>query len=182
MTPKMFLDIVGFITTSKISILKTFQGGGLLEPPLMSNSVKICLLPKHNHIYSKFQSDLWKLVLVLTLTTGLGVSCFLILIIVKVCGLYKGKTSKPHQGDTGDGTNHVDLDSDTVDYDINTQLYTPLPEPKIMQISPDYSVATANVSKIAFSVAIAIYDFTQPLPNLSHKLVFKYSRKQFANA
>ena len=145
------------------------------HPPL-----KISLLPKHNHIYSNFQSDLWKLVLVLTLTTGLGVSCFLILIIVKVCGLYKGKTSKPHQGDTGDGTNHVDLDSDTVDYDINTQLYTPLPEPKIMQISPDYSVATANVSKIAFSVAIAIYDFTKP--NHNHKLVFKYSRKQFANA
>jgi len=95
-------------------------------------------------IINFLKSDLWKLVLVLTLTTGLGVSCFLILIIVKVCGLYKGKTSKPHQGDTGDGTNHVDLDSDTVDYDINTQLYTPLPEPKIMQISPDYSVATAN--------------------------------------
>ena len=28
MTQKMFLDIVGVITTSKISILKTFQGGG----------------------------------------------------------------------------------------------------------------------------------------------------------
>jgi len=29
---------VGVITTSKLSILKTFQGG-LLEPPLMSNRV-----------------------------------------------------------------------------------------------------------------------------------------------
>ena len=27
MAPKMFLDIVGVITTSKLSILKTFQGG-----------------------------------------------------------------------------------------------------------------------------------------------------------
>ena len=32
MTTKMFLDIVGVITTSKLSILETFQGG-LLEPP-----------------------------------------------------------------------------------------------------------------------------------------------------
>ena len=28
----MFIDIVGLITTSKLSILKTFQGG-LLKPP-----------------------------------------------------------------------------------------------------------------------------------------------------
>ena len=42
MTPKMFLDIVGFITTSKISILKTFQGGGSWSPP----SCQIGLRPR----------------------------------------------------------------------------------------------------------------------------------------
>ena len=36
----MFLDILGVITTSKLSILNTFQGG-LLEPPLMSSRVNI---------------------------------------------------------------------------------------------------------------------------------------------
>ena len=48
MTSKMFLDIVGVITTSKLSILKTFQGG-LFNP--MSNRVKniICIL--HNKIF-----------------------------------------------------------------------------------------------------------------------------------
>ena len=34
MTSKMFLDIVGIITTSKLGIFKTFQGGGCLSPPL----------------------------------------------------------------------------------------------------------------------------------------------------
>ena len=29
----MFLDIVGVITTSKLSILSTFQGGGCFSPP-----------------------------------------------------------------------------------------------------------------------------------------------------
>ena len=33
MTSKMFLDIVGVITTSKLSILKTFQGGAPGAPP-----------------------------------------------------------------------------------------------------------------------------------------------------
>ena len=33
MTSKMFLDIVGVITTSKLSILSTFQGGGSGSPP-----------------------------------------------------------------------------------------------------------------------------------------------------
>ena len=32
-TLKLFVDIVRVIKTSKLSILKTFQGGGLLEPP-----------------------------------------------------------------------------------------------------------------------------------------------------
>ena len=48
MTPKMFLDIVGVITTSNISILKTFQGG-LLEPPLMTNRVNIAGGRRHNY-------------------------------------------------------------------------------------------------------------------------------------
>ena len=39
MTLKMFLDIVGVITTSKLGILKTFQGGGLFQPHLISNRV-----------------------------------------------------------------------------------------------------------------------------------------------
>ena len=42
MTSKMFLDIVRVITTSKLGILRTFQGGGLFQPPLMSNRNK-CL-------------------------------------------------------------------------------------------------------------------------------------------
>ena len=40
MTSKMFLDIVGVITTSKLSILSTFQGG-LPEPTPMSSRVNI---------------------------------------------------------------------------------------------------------------------------------------------
>ena len=39
MTQKMFLDIVGVITTSKLSILSTFQGGDVSAPP-MSSRVK----------------------------------------------------------------------------------------------------------------------------------------------
>ena len=39
MTSKMFLDIVGVITTLKLSILSTFQGGGLREPHPMSSRV-----------------------------------------------------------------------------------------------------------------------------------------------
>ena len=35
----MFLDIAGVITTSKLSILSTFQGGGCFSPP-MSSRVK----------------------------------------------------------------------------------------------------------------------------------------------
>ena len=33
MASKMFLDIVGVITTSKLSILSTFQGGAVSAPP-----------------------------------------------------------------------------------------------------------------------------------------------------
>ena len=34
MTSKMFLDVVGVITTLKLSILSTFLGGGVIpEPP-----------------------------------------------------------------------------------------------------------------------------------------------------
>ena len=54
MTSKMFLDIVGVLTTSKLSILNTFQGGAVSAPPhvkstkkyLMSGRVKAlkCLL------------------------------------------------------------------------------------------------------------------------------------------
>ena len=36
----MFLDIVGVITTSKLSILSTFQGGAVSAPPPMSSRVK----------------------------------------------------------------------------------------------------------------------------------------------
>ena len=39
MTSKMFLDIVGVITTSKLSILSAFQGGGGSKPPPMSSRV-----------------------------------------------------------------------------------------------------------------------------------------------
>ena len=39
MTSKMFLDMVGVITTSKLSILSTFQGGAVSAPP-MSSRVK----------------------------------------------------------------------------------------------------------------------------------------------
>ena len=35
----MFLDIVGVITTSKLSILSTFQGGAVSAPPPMSSRV-----------------------------------------------------------------------------------------------------------------------------------------------
>ena len=40
MTSKMFLDIVGVITRSKVSILSTFQEGAPGAPPTMSSRVK----------------------------------------------------------------------------------------------------------------------------------------------
>ena len=42
MTSKMFLDIVGVITTSKLSILKTFQGGAPGAPPPCQIGLIIC--------------------------------------------------------------------------------------------------------------------------------------------
>merc|ERR1719397_216900 len=71
----------------------------------------------------------WKLMLVCTLSLGLGVSCFLVLLTVQLCRLYRKRTATPLNTST-----HIDLDSDLLDYEINAQLYTPLPEPKIMQV------------------------------------------------
>lgn len=85
--------------------------------------------------------------LVCTLSLGLGVSCFLVLLTVQLCRsvpatssssplhcylcrLYRKRTATPLNTST-----HIDLDSDLLDYEINAQLYTPLPEPKIMQVS-----------------------------------------------
>ena len=76
--------------------------------------------------------------LVLTLSLGLGVSCLLIIIILHLCSLYRTDPSPGASQKTGEAT--VNLDSDMVDYDINSQLYTPLPEPKIMKISPEVSI------------------------------------------
>ena len=42
----------------------------------------------------------------------------------------QGRAASPAHPQPG-----VDLDSEAVDWDINTTLYTPLPEPKIMQIA-----------------------------------------------
>ena len=75
------------------------------------------------------------LVLVLTLSVGLGVSCLLLMIILHLFRLYRtDQSSRPSQGSA---PAPVNLDSDTVDYDINSQLYTPLPQPKIMKISQE---------------------------------------------
>ena len=93
-----------------------------------------------------FQSDVWKLVLVLTVSLGLGLSCFLILIIIKLCRLYRGKVTKPLPKSL---SSHINLDSDGVDFDsINSNLYTPLPEPKIMQISSPDDTSTVNYFKL----------------------------------
>ena len=48
MTPKMFLDIVEVITTSKLNIFKTFQGGGSWSHP----SCQIGLTLKENKLRS----------------------------------------------------------------------------------------------------------------------------------
>ena len=47
MTSKMFLDIVGVITTSKLSILSTFQGGAVSAPPMSSRVKKYQLDQLH---------------------------------------------------------------------------------------------------------------------------------------
>ena len=75
------------------------------------------------------------LVLVLTLSVGLGVSCLLLVIILHLCSLYRTQQSPGPSQETPRPP--VNLDSDTVDYDINSQLYTPLPQPKIMKISQE---------------------------------------------
>ena len=79
------------------------------------------------------------LVLVLTLSVGLGVSCLLLLIILHLCSLYR--TEESHGSSQVTPLAPVNLDSDTVDYnDINSQLYTPLPQPKIMKISEEVTI------------------------------------------
>ena len=86
------------------------------------------------------------LVLVLTLSVGLGVSCLLLLIILHLCSLYRSDQSpRPSQGTP---LAPVNLDSDTVDYqDINSQLYTPLPQPKIMKISQEVKQLALQLSR-----------------------------------
>ena len=44
MTSKMFQDIVGIITTSKLGIFKTFQGGRLFQPPSCQIGLRKTLL------------------------------------------------------------------------------------------------------------------------------------------
>ena len=103
-------------------------------------------------IHSYFQGNVWKLILVLTLSTGLGVSCFLILIIIRLCQMYRAKVETPR-----DTPSHIDLDCDMLDYEINTQLHTPLPEPRIMQISDElptkFSTLTRNRNKQVTKIA-----------------------------
>ena len=92
------------------------------------------------------------MMLVLTLSTGLGVSCCLILIIVRLCRLYRSKFKTPPNSPS-----HVDLDTAMLDYEINTQLHTPLPEPRIMQISDElptkFSTLTRNRTKPVTKIA-----------------------------
>ena len=80
------------------------------------------------------------LVLVLTLSVGLGVSCLLLVIILHLCRLYRSDPGLPRPSQ-GTSQAPVNLDSDTVDYDINSQLYTPLPQPKIMKISQEVTIS-----------------------------------------
>ena len=88
------------------------------------------------------------LVLVLTLSVGLGVSCLLLLIILHLCSLYRTEESPGSSQATPLAP--VNLDSDTVDYnDINSQLYTPLPQPKIMKISEEVTINN-TIFKICF--------------------------------
>ena len=64
--------------------------------------------------------------LVLTLSTGLGVSCLLILIIIRLCKMY---WETPRHT-----SSHVDLNRAMQHYEINTELHTLLPEQKVMQM------------------------------------------------
>jgi len=94
------------------------------------------------NIWSKIQGNGWKLLLVLTLSTGLGVSCFLFLIIIRLCSLYRRKHESPR-----DTPSHVDLDTAMLDYEINTQLHTPLPEPKIMQMCDELPTKFSTLTR-----------------------------------
>ena len=94
------------------------------------------------------QGDQWKLILVLSLSLGLGVSCCLLLCILRLCRLHSDKVTKPRAPD-GEMKQkpRIDLDSESVvDYDINTALYTPLPEPRIMQVSNKYVTGRSRPS------------------------------------
>ena len=66
--------------------------------------------------------------------------------------MYRVKVETPR-----DTPSHVDLDSAMQDYEINTQLHTPLPEPKIMQISDElptkFSTLTRNRTKSVTKMA-----------------------------
>ena len=66
--------------------------------------------------------------------------------------MYRVKVETPR-----DTPSHVDLDSAMQDYEINTQLHTPLPEPKIMQISDvlptKFSTLTRNRTKSVTKMA-----------------------------
>ena len=70
---------------------------------------------------------------VVTVSLGLGVTSCLLLVMCRVCSLYTG--SRGGQPPPALPQPGVDLDSEAVDWDINTTLYTPLPEPKIMHIA-----------------------------------------------
>ena len=95
------------------------------------------------------QSDKWKFVLVVSLSVGLGVSCLLLLLILQLCSLYRAEETPAPSHPSSPPT--LDLDSDLVDYDMNRQLYTPLPEPKIMKISPEVkSCGSDNPSDMIF--------------------------------
>ena len=88
------------------------------------------------NIFPYFQSDQWKLILALTLSLGLGLSCCLLVCILRLCRLYSDKVTQPRasEGEMNQ-RQKIDLDSESVlDYDINTALYTPLPEPRIMLV------------------------------------------------
>ena len=82
--------------------------------------------------------------LAVTLSLGLGVTSCLLLVICRVCRLYTGsRGTQPPPAHPQPG---VDLDSEAVDWDINTTLYTPLPEPKIMHIAGAGDGGPDNVS------------------------------------
>ena len=92
------------------------------------------------------QTNTWKFALVVTLSTGLGISCVLFFVAFSLCKKYRDRKETPPNTPS-----HVDLDTAMMDYDMNTQLHTPLPEPRIMQISEElptkFSTLTRNRTK-----------------------------------